>query len=71
MSRPKTCITNVETGEVIVREYTDEEMIEHEKLLVRRETEKAEAEAKAAQKQEILDRLGLTAEEAQILLGGN
>jgi multidrug resistance efflux pump len=31
----------------------------------------AEAEAKAAQRQAILDRLGLTADEAQLLLGGN
>jgi acyl-CoA reductase-like NAD-dependent aldehyde dehydrogenase len=34
--------------------------------------EEAQAEAtKAAQRQAILDRLGLTAEEAQLLLGGN
>lgn len=32
-------------------------------------TEQAEAEAKAASRQAILDRLGLTAEEAAILLG--
>ena len=32
---------------------------------------KAKAKAKAEQKQAILDRLGLTAEEAQLLLGGN
>lgn len=31
----------------------------------------AEAEAKATQRQAILDRLGLSAEEAQLLLGGN
>jgi hypothetical protein len=31
----------------------------------------AEAEAKATARQAILDRLGLTAEEAQLLLGGN
>ena len=31
----------------------------------------AEAEAKAAARQAVLDRLGLTAEEAQLLLGGN
>jgi hypothetical protein len=33
--------------------------------------EQAEAEAKATARQVILDRLGLTAEEAQLLLGGN
>ena len=33
------------------------------------EAEKAEAEAKAAQRQAILDRLGLTADELQTILG--
>lgn len=33
--------------------------------------EASEAEAKAAQRQAILDRLGLTQEESNILLGGN
>ena len=33
------------------------------------EARKAEAEAKAAQRQVILDRLGLTADEAQLLFG--
>jgi len=33
--------------------------------------EKAEAEAKAAQRQALLSRLGITEEEARILLGGN
>ena len=32
---------------------------------------KAEAEAKATAKAELLERLGITAEEAQLLLGGN
>ena len=31
----------------------------------------AEAETKAAQRQAILDRLGLTADEAKLILGGN
>jgi len=35
------------------------------------DTAQAEATAKAAQRQAILDRLGLTEEEARILLGGN
>ena len=62
---------NAETGEVIEREMNAEE-------LAQRETDKAEAQAqkaaeatKAAERQAILDRLGLTAEEAKLLLGGN
>jgi DNA-directed RNA polymerase sigma subunit (sigma70/sigma32) len=35
------------------------------------ETRKTEADAKKAQRQAILNRLGLTEEEARILLGGN
>jgi len=34
-------------------------------------TAQAEAEAKAAQRQALLNRLGITEEEARILLGGN
>ena len=33
--------------------------------------QQAEAQAKATARQAVLDRLGLTAEEAQLLLGGN
>ena len=40
--------------------YTDEEL-----------TQLAEAEAKATEKAALLERLGITAEEAQLLLGGN
>ena len=35
------------------------------------ENKQAEAQAKATARQAVLDRLGLTAEEAQLLLGGN
>jgi hypothetical protein len=40
--------------------YSNEELVEQ-----------AEAEAKAAQRQALLSRLGITEEEARILLGGN
>ena len=65
-------IVNCETGEVIEREETAEELakykIEEEAELARIEAEKAEAEAKAAEKQALLDRLGITADEAKLLL---
>ena len=55
----------------VVRDATPEEVAEIEA----REAEvvaKAEAEAeKAAARQAVLDRLGLTAEEAQLILGGS
>jgi hypothetical protein len=68
-------IVNCETGETIERELNAEEIAqqaadeayiaEKQALLI------AEAEAKAAQRQVILNRLGITEEEARILLGGN
>lgn len=62
-------IINCETGEVVERELTDEELaqqVEDEKVIAEIQ---AEAEAKAAARQAILDRLGLTEEEARLLLG--
>ena len=68
-------IVNVETGEEIVRELNAEEIAQQEideaNYLAAKAILDAEAEAKAAQRQVILDRLGLTADEAQLLLGGN
>jgi hypothetical protein len=60
---------NVETGKVIEREATAEELAQ--KQLDNAETlqRQAEAEAKETQRQAILDRLGLTADEARLLLG--
>jgi adenylate kinase len=62
-------IINCETGEVVERELTDEELaqqVEDEKVIAEIQ---AEAEAKAAARQAILDRLGLTKDEAKLLLG--
>ena len=64
-------IVNAETGEVIERAYTDEEIKEHQLSLELKQKEETAAAEKAAARQVILDRLGLTAEEAQLLLGGN
>jgi hypothetical protein len=72
---PQVKIVNVETGEEIVRDATAEEIAQIEldaaNSIAAKETAQAEADAKAASRQAILDRLGLTAEEAQLLLGGN
>ena len=62
-------IHNVETGEIIEREMNAKELKEFEKLKLDDEAKQAEAEARAAQRQALLDRLGLTADEAQLLLG--
>jgi hypothetical protein len=59
---------NVETGEIIERQMNAEELAELEnyKKLVEAET-KAEAE-KAEAKSALLNRLGITADEAKLLL---
>ena len=62
---------NCTTGEEIVRDATAEELAQMELDAADAAARKAEAEAKAAQRQVILSRLGITEEEARILLGGN
>lgn len=70
-SKPQIKIVNVETGEEIVRDATVDEILEIENREAKTAAIKAEAEAKATQRQALLARLGLTEEEARILLGGN
>lgn len=62
---------NITTGETIVRDATESELKKfqswkeyNEKV----EADKAEAQAK---RQALLEKLGITEEEAQLLLGGN
>ena len=71
MSKPMIRFHNIETNEIIDREMTDAEFEKYEANQAAQASEQAEAEAKATTRAAILDRLGLTAEEAQLLLGGN
>ena len=71
MTNPTIRIHNSETNEVIDREMTNAEHTIYLERIAKIQSQEAEAEAKASQKQAVLDRLGLTAEEAQLLLGGN
>ena len=56
-------------GEFIDREMNDDEFAQYEIDKKDAIARKKDAETKAAQKQAILDRIGLTADEAQLLLG--
>jgi hypothetical protein len=56
-------------GTVIERDFTDAELAQIEKDKATQLVKQAEAEAKKAQRQVILDRLGLTSDEARLLLG--
>ena len=60
------CATGKET--IIEREETAQEQAEREAFIAKFEAEKAEAEAKATAKADLLEKLGITAEEAVLLL---
>jgi len=62
---------NIQTGEETITEREETVAEKKERLAIEAELakEQAEAEAKAEARTAILDRLGLTADEAAILLG--
>jgi hypothetical protein len=64
---------NCETGEVIERPLTADEIAANEAASVQAEADRLAAEAEAATKAEakaaLLDKLGITADEAKLLLG--
>lgn len=61
-------IHNVETGEIIERPMNAEEIAQQEKDKIEFAAIRAQAEAKAIAKAALLERLGITAEEAALLL---
>lgn len=65
----KEKIVNTATGEETWRDYTDAEIAEVEAAQTENAKRLAEAEVKKAARQEVLTKLGLTAQEAQALLG--
>ena len=71
MTKPIIRIHDLVTDEVIDREMNDVEFAVYEAEQAAQAAAQNEAETKATARQAILDRLGLTAEEAQLLLGGN
>jgi hypothetical protein len=71
MAKPMIRIHDLETNEVIDREMNDQEFAQYEADKAAQATAQAEAEAKAQTKAALLTRLGITADEAKLLLGGN
>lgn len=69
MTKPIIKIVNLETGEEIEREMTDEEFDLWKADMEETEQRKVEAEIKAVAKSVLLERLGITEEEAKLLLG--
>lgn len=66
---PQIKIVNCTTGEEIVRDATVQEIAQMKLDAANLAATIAEIEAKAAEKQALLDRLGITADEAKLLLG--
>ena len=69
MTKPQIKEYNCETQEEIIRDATNAEIAQMAKDKAENETRKAEAEAKEAAKLALLDRIGLTADELQMILG--
>jgi hypothetical protein len=68
MSNPIVRIHNTQTNEVIDREMNAAEFAQYQIDVAEAQTRKAEAEAKAQAKAALLERLGITADEAKLLL---
>ena len=67
-TRPMVRIHNVETDEVIDREMNDAEFAQYQADQAAQATAQAEAEAKAEAKAALLEQLGITEEQAKLLL---
>lgn len=68
MTTPQIKIVNCTTGEEIVRDANDAEIAQIEQNAAKALTEKAEAKLKEKEKAALLSKLGITAEEAALLL---
>ena len=68
MTKPMVRIHNVESGEIVDREMNDAEYAQYEAEQADREAKEAEQSAKDEAKAALLERLGITADEAALLL---
>ena len=68
MSRPIKRIYDCATGETIDREMNDDEFAQYQIDQATFLAQKAEAEAKAQAKADLLTKLGITEDEAKLLL---
>jgi hypothetical protein len=68
MSKPQIKVVNTETGEEITRDATAKEITQIELDAANYLAKEAAEETRLTAKAALLDRLGITAEEAQLLL---
>jgi phosphopantetheinyl transferase (holo-ACP synthase) len=66
---PTIKIHNISTNKIIEREMNADELAQWEADKAAAEAAAAEAAAKEAARQALLDKLGITADEAKLLLG--
>jgi hypothetical protein len=71
MTTPQVKIVNAQTGEEIIRDMNEAELAQLEIDKAAAQVKAVEITAKATAKQALLDKLGITQEEAALLLGGN
>lgn len=71
MTRPQVKEIDVTTGEEIIREMNDVEFADYSARQNKFNEKVALEEQFTAQRQALLDKLGITEEEAKLLLGGN
>jgi hypothetical protein len=69
MTRPMVKIHDLSTDQVIEREMNDDELAQYEIDKLERQAKEAEQAAKDEAKAALLERLGITADEAALLLG--
>jgi len=69
MTKPMVRIHNVETGEIVDREMTATEFAQYEAEQADRIAKEVAQAAKDEAKAALLERLGITADEAALLLG--
>ena len=68
MTKPMIRIHDTETDETIDREMTDAEYADYQELQLKAEADKAAVVKAEADKAAVLSRLGITADEAKLLL---
>ncbi len=69
MTKPNIQIHDLESGEILEREMTDSEFALQQAIIEKEKKQYEEFQAKAQAKAELLTRLGITEDEARLLLG--
>lgn len=69
MTKPSIQIHDLESGEILEREMTDSEFALQQAIIEKEKKQYEEFQAKAQAKADLLERLGITEDEAKLLLG--